>query len=276
MTPEDKRQLDSLRWYHRIELGDGIITPGLAWENLWRPVEKAIRGLDLCGKRVLDIGCWDGKWTFLAESLGATVTATDWVSQRWGRRDTFLFAAKILGSKATYMPHCDVCKLSDTFKKGSFDVLLFMGVLYHLRYPMLALSQVRRVLSTNGRLVLESHAIKDERTSAIYFNYCEPNIEDKSNWSFPTTLALRKMIESSYFEIQQEVHSPTDLRSPPKEGCAPLIYPKQKEHIRVVIVARAVEREDSAYAFLIASCQTMILVSRLNGRRPSVIERLTN
>lgn len=249
MTPEDERQLHSLKWYHRIELGDGIITPGLPWERLWKPIEKAIRGLDLRGKRVLDIGCWDGKWTFLAESLGARVTATDCVSQRWGMRDTFLFAAKLLGCQATYMPQCDVCTLSDTFKSGSFDVVLFMGVLYHLRYPMLALSQVRRVLGTNGLLVLETHAIKDESTSAIYFNYCEPDMEDKSNWLFPTTLALRKMIQSSYFQIQQEVHSPTDLRSPLKKRVRRLIYPKQKEHIRVVIVAKAVEREDPGYAF---------------------------
>jgi tRNA (mo5U34)-methyltransferase len=247
VTPEDKRQLHSLSWYHPIELGDGIITPGLPWVTLWRLIEEAIRGLDLCGKRVLDIGCWDGKWTFLAESLGATVTATDWVSQRWGGKDTFLFAAKILGSKATYMPHCDVCKLTDTFKSDSFDVALFMGVLYHLRYPMLALSQVRRVLDTNGLLVLETHAIKDERTSAIYFNYCEPGMEDKSNWSFPTTLALRKMIESSYFQIQQEVHLPIDLRSPIKKAVRRVIYPNQKEQIRVCIVARAVERQDAGY-----------------------------
>jgi len=166
-----------------------------------------------------------------------------------GGRDTFLFAAKILGCKATYLPQCDVCKLSDTFKNGSFDVVLFMGVLYHLRYPMLALAQVRRVLGTNGLLVLETHAIKDDRTSAIYFNYCEPGMEDKSNWSFPTTLALTKMIQSSYFQIQQEVHSPTDLRSPLKKAVRRVIHPNQKEHIRVCIVARAVERQDSAYAY---------------------------
>jgi tRNA (mo5U34)-methyltransferase len=249
MTPEDEHQLHSLKWYHRIELENGIITPGLPWERLWRTVEEAIRGLDLRGKRVLDVGCWDGKWTFLAESLGATVTATDWVSQRWGGRDTFLFASKILGCKATYMPQCDVCKLSDSFNTGSFDVVLFMGVLYHIRYPMLALSQIRRVLSPHGLLVLETHAVKDERTSAIYFNYCEPTMEDKSNWFFPTTLALRKMIESSYFQIEQVVQLPIDLRSPLRKAVRRLIYPKQKEDIRVVIVAKAVEREDAGYAY---------------------------
>jgi tRNA (mo5U34)-methyltransferase len=249
MTPEDKRQLRSLSWYHRIELGEGIITPGLPWENLWRRVEEAIRGLDFRGKRVLDIGCWDGKWTFLAESLGAKVTATDCVSQRWGGRDTFLLAAKILGSKATYMPQCDVCKLSDIFKNGSFDIVLFMGVLYHLRYPTLALSQVRRVLDRNGVMVLESHAVKNERTSAIHFNYCEPDVEDKSNWLLPTTLGLRKLVQSSYFQIQREIHIETDLRSPIKKAVRRLMYPNQKEYIRAIIVAKAKEWEDPGYAF---------------------------
>jgi hypothetical protein len=114
---------------------------------------------------------------------------------------------------------------------------------------MFALSQIRRVLGANGLLVLETQAVKDERTSAIYFNYCDAGMGDKRNWFFPTTLALRKIIQSSYFHIQQEVHSPTDLRSPLKKAVRRLTYPQQKEHIRVVIVAKAVEREDSGYAY---------------------------
>jgi tRNA (mo5U34)-methyltransferase len=147
------------------------------------------------------------------------------------------------------MAQCDVCRLNDTFKRGSFDVVLFMGVLYHLRYPMLALSQIRRVLGTNGVLVLESHAVKDERTSAVYFNYCDAGMEDKSNWSVPTILALRKMIQSCYFQIQQELHFLIDLRSPLRKAVSRLIHPNQKEYLRVVIVAKAVEREDSSYAY---------------------------
>jgi tRNA (mo5U34)-methyltransferase len=54
-------------WYHRIELPGGVTTPG------WAPLSADAYRLpsDLAGKRVLDIGAWDGFWSFEATSATA-------------------------------------------------------------------------------------------------------------------------------------------------------------------------------------------------------------
>src|SRR5207247_3660998 len=75
--------MNSMVWYHRIELAPGIVTPGADWEALWAPMRERHRAVDFRGKRVLEIGCWDGYWSFEAEKLGAAeVWATDDMSQR--------------------------------------------------------------------------------------------------------------------------------------------------------------------------------------------------
>src|SRR6266496_2065088 len=76
-----RERVHSLDWVHTIDLGQGLVTPGA-----WPPsplIRKAFDSLDFVGKRVLDVGCWDGLWSFEAERRGAgEVYATDCVSQR--------------------------------------------------------------------------------------------------------------------------------------------------------------------------------------------------
>src|SRR5262245_32354123 len=54
-------------WYHRIELPGGVVTPG--WAPLCPPAYRIPE--DLTGARVLDVGAWDGYWTFEALKRGA-------------------------------------------------------------------------------------------------------------------------------------------------------------------------------------------------------------
>ena len=121
--------------YHSIELPDGSVLPGLqSLEHLrWR---FGLFGLpeDLRGKRVLDIGAWDGWFSFECERRGAEVTATDCVEL-----DTFLEARQLLDSRVDYLA-LDVGELSAR-RLGRFDIVLFLGVLYHLRHPLLGLEE---------------------------------------------------------------------------------------------------------------------------------------
>jgi tRNA (mo5U34)-methyltransferase len=83
MRKEDIEKMKSMKWYRKINIGDDIITPGREWDNLWDPLKEHMKKVDFSGKRVLDIGCWDGLWSFEAEKLGAReVWATDMTSQR--------------------------------------------------------------------------------------------------------------------------------------------------------------------------------------------------
>jgi tRNA (mo5U34)-methyltransferase len=130
-----RAEIAGVNWYHRIDLGGGIVTPGVdQTESRLRPLRIP---QDLSGKTVLDIGAWDGFFSFEAERRGAKrVLATDsysWGGGGWGTKDGFETARRILGSAVEEL-QIDVMDLSPD-RVGTFDVVLFIGVLYHLRHP---------------------------------------------------------------------------------------------------------------------------------------------
>jgi tRNA (mo5U34)-methyltransferase len=147
-----RRVAEHPNWYHRIELAPGIVTPGshdsaaaLAWlDELGLPRECA-------SKRVLDIGCRDGFFAFEMERRGASVLAIDYT-----RSDAtgFALAAQVLGSRVEH--RLDNVYNLDPEAHGLFDLVLFLGVIYHLRDPVRALDRVRSVCRPGGLLFVES------------------------------------------------------------------------------------------------------------------------
>lgn len=136
-------------WFHRIELAPDLVTPG--WSDP-RSEKLPHFGLpsDMSGMRVLDVGCADGFFSFEAERRGAAeVIAIDSFADSI-RRATLCRDA--LGSRITpYL--CNVYDLqARTF--GTFDLVMFFGVLYHLRHPLLALERLRSVCS--GVLLMQT------------------------------------------------------------------------------------------------------------------------
>src|SRR5579862_2781770 len=129
-------KLQQLGWYHSLELPDGKVIPGLlTLEQLKTRISRYPIPQDLRGKRVLDIGAWDGWFSFEMERRGASVVAVDAVPS-----GNFLRARELLGSKVEYLV-ADVYDLRPS-DLGVFDIVLFLGVLYHLKHPMLALERV--------------------------------------------------------------------------------------------------------------------------------------
>ncbi|HSL18959.1 MAG TPA: DUF1698 domain-containing protein [Methylomirabilota bacterium] len=136
-------------WFQKIRLFDDLLTPGWSDPAVEKEPYFAVPE-DLTGKRVLDIGCAEGYFSFLAERRGAAeVVAIDSFPDSVRR---FNICRDALGSKATaYL--CNVYDLSErTF--GTFDVVLFYGVLYHLRHPLLALEKILGVCS--GTMMLQT------------------------------------------------------------------------------------------------------------------------
>jgi 2-polyprenyl-3-methyl-5-hydroxy-6-metoxy-1,4-benzoquinol methylase len=122
--------------YHSFRLPDGsILLGGLPIELLEERLRSFQLPENLQGKRVLDIGPWDGYFTFEMERRGAEVVGIDYVDL-----DTFRALQSIFGSRACYLQE-DVYEL-DPRRHGLFDIVLFLGVLYHLKHPLLALEQV--------------------------------------------------------------------------------------------------------------------------------------
>src|SRR5262245_48364448 len=121
-------------WFHQIEVAPGIVTPGIdpSPEKLKRLTFPA----DLRGKRVLDIGAWDGFFSFECERRGAAeVVAIDAAPSL-----SFAVARELLGSQVKFyaMNIYDLTPVT----LGQFDLVLCLGVLYHLRHPLFGLERV--------------------------------------------------------------------------------------------------------------------------------------
>ncbi|MCD4750204.1 MAG: methyltransferase domain-containing protein, partial [Thermoanaerobaculales bacterium] len=158
-NPDEIRNLisDHGRWWHEIELAPGIVTPGEDSNRKKLPILDEL-GLpsDLMGKRALDIGCSDGFFSFSLEQRGADVVAVDFVPETYSG---FATAKNILGSDVEYRMD-NVYNLSrDSY--GEFDVILFLGVLYHLRNPLAALDAIRSVLKKDGLLFVVTFLIDE-------------------------------------------------------------------------------------------------------------------
>src|SRR5436190_6965982 len=163
-TAEEARafiEQSSFVWHQRWELVDGVMTPGI------HPIDVLFDlgelGHDLRGKRVLDVGTSNGGAAFLMERWGAArVVAVDIYPPDWfGFEDLRTF----LGSNVEYVQG-SVYSLTRLVGEAEFDFVLFWGVLYHLRHPLLAMDEVRAVVVPGGRVDVET-AISDDELSGL-------------------------------------------------------------------------------------------------------------
>jgi tRNA (mo5U34)-methyltransferase len=203
-APDLPARVSSLRWYHSIDLGHGIVTRGIDDT----PHRLAQLGLpaSLAGRTVLDIGAWDGFFSFEAERRGASrVVAADyysWHGSGWGTKAGFQLARDVLGSNVEDVD-IDVMDLSPE-RLGTFDVVFFLGVLYHLRHPLLALERVASV--ARDLLVLETvvDMVGVRRPAAAFYPHRELN-DDPTNWWGPNVPAVVAMLESVGFGHVQTI-----------------------------------------------------------------------
>jgi len=189
------REVNGQQWFHAIDLGQGVVTPGRV-DPARQTLPRLRLPADLAGKTVLDIGAWDGFFSFEAERRGARrVLATDshaW----WTRKPAFELARRALGSRVEDLD-IDVMDLAPD-KIGTFDLVLFLGVLYHLRHPLLALEKVFSV--TAGHLILET-VVDLTWTSypAMRFYPQDELAGDASNWFGPNPAAVVGMLKAVGF-----------------------------------------------------------------------------
>ena len=152
-------------WYHKIALPGGVTTPG------WAPIDPRPYGVpeDLTGLRVLDVGAWDGYWSFEALRRGAReVFAIDDFSDFLSnldsddRRgwDSFDLCRDALGYAEDRCRRAEMSVYDvDEARMGRFDIVFCFGVLYHLRHPLLALDRLAAVCD---RAIYIESAILDD------------------------------------------------------------------------------------------------------------------
>jgi len=138
IDPDVKEAIAQHQWYQSIPLGEGLITPGETGDATERKLAMMNLPLDLTGKTVLDIGCNEGFFSFEAERRGASrVLAID---KGEDARVKFALVKKILDSQVEFSDQ----NLFDIkpARLGRFDMVFFLAVLHHLRYPILAIDRL--------------------------------------------------------------------------------------------------------------------------------------
>lgn len=193
-----KREVAAITWWHTIDLGKGIVTPGLDPTPARLPEIRLPE--DLAGLSVLDVGAWDGFFSFEAERRGAKrVLATDsfcWGQGGWGTKAGFELARRALRSKVEDSD-IDPLELSPE-KIGTFDLVLCLGVLYHMRHPLLALERVASV--TRRRLILQTQVdLAGLTRPAIAFYQGSELHNDPTNWCGPNPAAVVAMLRTVGF-----------------------------------------------------------------------------
>jgi hypothetical protein len=184
LTPPQKRELVSSRdWWHSIDVGDGIVTPGTVNAPYLQSLLDTLQLPEtMTGLRVLDIGTMDGYFAFECERRGAEVVAIDVFPE-----DARCFA------------------------------LAKNGVFYHLRHPFVALDNLWRI--TRGEMRVETHVIDhhfilddgsvvelasiDPRLTRVpiyrFYRFNELNKDDYSNWFGGNVAAVMESLASAGF-----------------------------------------------------------------------------
>jgi tRNA (mo5U34)-methyltransferase len=196
---EQVEYLSTRGWFHSIELPDGGVIKGLhSVADLREKLNAFPIPEDLRGKRVLDVGAWTGWFSFELERRGAEVAAVDCVDL-----EEFRTAHGLLGSRAKQLI-LDVEELSPE-SAGVFDYVLFFGVFYHLRHPLLGLERICSV--TREAAFVESYvtdgaSVSDDSATApnlLEFYETTELGGQADNWYGPNTKCLLAMCRSAGF-----------------------------------------------------------------------------
>jgi len=147
-------------WFQKIELFPGLFSPG--WDD---PAANKLPyfGLpdDLTGLRVLDIGCAEGFFSFEAEKRGAReVIGIDSFTDSV-RRFNIVKEARQSNATAFLMNVYDL----EPKRLGTFDLVLFYGVFYHLKHPQYALERIRSICT--GTLLFQTHTFEDPAVEEV-------------------------------------------------------------------------------------------------------------
>lgn len=236
VPPLDRRELESQirglgEWFHNLDLF-GVPTapnhflgdfPAVKWKHIASAVPERLDGAS-----VLDIGCNGGFYSIQLKRRGAGRVLGIDVDDRYLNQARF--AAKTLVVEIEFEKR-SVYEVDSI--AGQFDYVFFMGVLYHLRYPLFALDKVITKVAPGGKLVFQTmlrgsgnaknweenyqfwttNIFSDPDWPAMYFierSYAN----DPTNWWIPNRAAAEAMLRSSGLEILDHPESETWICAP--------------------------------------------------------------
>jgi tRNA (mo5U34)-methyltransferase len=209
MTDDLQSRVSGLPWHHSIDLGGGVVTPGGKSAALCNDEAALIFDrVDLSGRSVLDIGAWNGFFSFEAKRRGAgRVLATDsycWSHPHIRGRETFEIARSALGLEVDAR-EIDAIELS-TETVGEFDVVLYLGVFYHRYDAIESLAKVARL--AKQLLIVETHLeLRDVDVPAMVFFPGRELADDPTNWWGPNEHCIKALLLGHGFaEVEMTTH----------------------------------------------------------------------
>ena len=221
-------------WFHNLRI-QGIETapdhslgdyPSVKWRSLSAALPE-----ELTGKSVLDIGCNAGFYSIeLKRRHAGRVLGID-------TEEMYLNQARIARDELALEIDYRNCSAYDVLSiEGQFDIVLFMGLFYHLRYPLYALDRVVQKIKPGGTLVFQTlfrpHAVASSTTpiapdypfweEPIFTDPAFPQVRffehsfagDKTNWWIPNRQAVEAMLRSAGLRIDANPEQETWLCTP--------------------------------------------------------------
>jgi len=196
-----QEQINNVKWYHEFDFPNGLKaksedTCTNFHKNLWEFIKTRLDTIDFIEKTVLDIGCWDGYFSFYAEKRGATsVLATDDITQNWASGQGIHLAKELLNSNIEINQNLSIYNLVSL--NQTFDIILCLGVYYHLHDPFYAFSQIRHCCHKNTIIVFEGDVIRNGVPTETNYVY---NDATKSIF-IPSVELLQNMLSTTYLDV---------------------------------------------------------------------------
>jgi tRNA (mo5U34)-methyltransferase len=199
-------------WFHSFELPDGEVIKGSKKLEQLRKEARIVFSEPVADKTVLDIGAWDGFFSFEAERRGAAdVLATDhfcWSGPGWGTKAGFEYIHSKLNSNVRSLD-IDVFDLHPEHL-GTFDICLFLGVLYHLKDPLGGLE--RLAMMTREIAVVETEVTELSSSAPVLRFYRGNELNrDPTNFFVPNHSCLEAMLKEvgfTRFQFTPAVYPP--------------------------------------------------------------------
>lgn len=192
--------MNNIKWFHRIKLSNGKYTPGVCHHGpdggAW-PTTRFGLPENLTGKTLLDIGSWDGFFSFESERRGAIVDAMDTTEAEggnWGATKGFQYAHKDLQSTVTFFEG----NVETNIPNKQYDLVLFFGVLYHLKNPILGLQNACKL--SKDVILVETAISKQGNIPNLEFK--PGHVGDPTNYYYPNIQWLEEQLNKHGFKSE--------------------------------------------------------------------------